>query len=96
MANTITTNPIICNATGVLVVGSGQIKSVQFTNTGADADHTITLVDGLDTADTTRILIQLELTAEVKTLLFCPATPIPFARGLVCTVRDGGEALIQV
>ena len=96
MANLITVNPITCDTTGVLVTGPGLLKSVQFTNTGVANDFTLILVDGADTADTTRKLVQLEITTGRHTIVFCPCSPIPFHKNLVCSTIDGGEALIQV
>lgn len=96
MANLTSTNPIVCNATGTLVTGNGEIKAVIFANTSTDADHTLILIDGADSADSTKKIIQLELTAETKTICFTPSSPITFRKNLICQTIDGGEALIFV
>ncbi len=93
MVNTLTTDPIICNATGLLKTGPGVVKSIQFI-IATDSDSTLLLTDSI-AASGTKKLIQLETTAEQHTVIFTPTTPIHFTNGLYCETIDAGEALIQ-
>jgi len=94
MTNILVTNPIVCNATGLLLSGSGRIKSITF-SVVTDSDSGIVLTDST-VASGTKQLVHLETTAEQHTVIYAPAEGIPFVNGLYCETIDAGEALIQI